>query len=219
MDAGIVNKHMSSKLTGSREPQYVPPAAPVYAYSAYPQQPSVYITATGYPTPAPAVQYMVPQMPVYSTNTSGMPVNMSSGAVLTESRGIFISGLNYKARSRDLEALLNTVGRPLEFKLQKDKNGRSKGSATAKFASTQEAQVAVSRLNGIQHMDKSLSVRLDTEKTVVGQVQSPVIVNGSTTYARVSLDMTLGFQISNQVSSNLLPYGHVLDRGIESGER
>jgi RNA recognition motif-containing protein len=130
---------------------------------------------------------MVPQMPIYSSNTSGMSVNVGNGAVLTEPRGIFISGLDYKARSRDLEALLKRVGRPVEFKLQKDKNGRSKGSATAKFATAHEAQYAISRLNGqrfegASHKDKPLSVRFDTDKTVVGQVQPPVIVNGSTNY-------------------------------------
>lgn len=190
MDAGIVNKHMSGKSGSSmREPEYMVPAAPVYgAYSTYPQQPSVYMTAHGYPMTAAPVQYMVPQMPMYSTNTSGMPVNVSNGAVLTEPRGIFISGLDYKTKSKDVEEVIGKyVGRPIEVKLQKDKNGRCKGSATANFSSREEAEYAVAQLNGrqfrgVSHDGKPLSVRYDTEKTVVGQIQSPVIVNGSTTY-------------------------------------
>ena len=188
MNAEIVNKHMSNKTSGMREPQYMVPAAPVYAYSTYAQQPSMYMTAPGYPVAAAPVQYMVPQMPMYSSNTSGMPVNVSKGAVLTEARGIFISGLDYKVKTKDLEYVIRKrAGRPVEIKLQKDKNGRCKGSATAKFATTQEADHAVAQLNGrhfeaVCHDGKPLSVRYDTEKTVVGQIQSPAIVNGSTTY-------------------------------------
>ncbi|ORX98315.1 hypothetical protein BCR34DRAFT_496205 [Clohesyomyces aquaticus] len=159
-------------------PQYAMPAA--YSWQPYPQAPS-YTQMPAYPGPAMQVQ----QAPVYSASTSGMPVNVRHGAMLTEARGIFIHNLSYQCSSTDLHALLCTVGRPLEWRLHTDRSGQSKGAATAKFATKEEANYAASRLNRVAHMGMTISVRLDTDTTVVGQVQPPVIVNGST-YSRVS---------------------------------
>jgi RNA recognition motif-containing protein len=129
---------------------------------------------------------MAPQMPVYAANSSGFPVNVRSGAFLTEARGIFLSGLSYSMGPNDLVALLNTVGRPVDTQLHTDRTtGRFKGTATAKFATKEEAEFAVKRLDQTRHMGKVINVRLDTNRTIVGQVDSPVVVNGST-YSRVS---------------------------------
>ena len=112
--------------------------------------------------------------------SGGIPVNVRGGAMLTEARGIFLSNLSYQIRPNDLNDLLNTVGRPVESKLHRDsRSGQFKGSATAKFATQQEAQYAATQLNGKLHMGQTILVRLDTEKTIVGEVQAPVIVNGS----------------------------------------
>lgn len=123
---------------------------------------------------------MAPQVPMYASNHGGMPVNLRSGAVLTEARGIFISNLNYKVGPNDLIALLNSVAQPVDYKMHKDpRTGHFKGSATAKFSSKEEAQAAVAQLNQTMHMGMIINVRPDTERTTVGQVQAPVIVNGS----------------------------------------
>lgn len=122
---------------------------------------------------------VVTQPMVYAANNNGMPVNVRDGAVLTESRGIFIQNLSYKASSDELRNLLYTVGRPIECKVHRDRSGVSKGVATAKFASVHEAQVAVTQLNSIQHRGMTLKVRLDQDTTVVGQVGPPLVVNGS----------------------------------------
>lgn len=122
---------------------------------------------------------MMAKAPVYSTSNSGMPVNIRDGAILTESRGIFIQNLSYKVESDELKTLLYTVGRPVDCKVHRDRSGVSKGVATAKCASTHEAQLAVTHLNRKPHRDMILKVRLDQDTTVVGQVGSPLVLNGS----------------------------------------
>ncbi|KAF2205867.1 hypothetical protein GQ43DRAFT_158266 [Delitschia confertaspora ATCC 74209] len=155
-------------------PQVAAPAPYAYAYPAYPMA-QAYACAPQY-----AYAATMPQ-PVYTATPGGLPVNVGSGAMVTESRGIFISNLSYSATTSELTTLLHSVGiRPLEVHIQKDsRTGKSKGTATAKFGTKEEANYAVSRLNHHSHMNKPLKVRLDTESTIVGQVQGPVIVNGS----------------------------------------
>lgn len=164
-------------------PQYVTPATPAYSYSLYMQQPAAYAAM---PLPTYAMPTMIPQMPVYASLNGAIPVNIQGGAVLTEARGIFMSNLSYKATQKELLALVNQVASPIEFKYFKDpRTGNFKGTATAKFATKEEAQAAVARLNQTVHMGMAINVRLDSERTAVGQVQAPLIVNGST-YAGVS---------------------------------
>jgi RNA recognition motif-containing protein len=59
-----------------------------------------------------------------------------------------------------------------------DSRGSSKGVGSVKLNSKQEAQYAVTALNGKSHMNKTLTVRLDTESTVVG-VLPPMVVDGT----------------------------------------
>lgn len=98
--------------------------------------------------------------------------------MLTESRGIFINNLNYGIDDAGLKHLLSCTGKPLESKVHKDSNGKSKGIATATYATMGEAQYAVDRLNNVAYMNMTLKVRLDKEATPVG----PVIANGSNVY-------------------------------------
>jgi hypothetical protein len=150
---------------------------PVYpATISYAMQP---INATGMhqmQTMQP-MQPMAVQPPVYSASNSGMPVNIRDGAVLTESRGIFIQNLSYKVGSDELKSILYTVGRPVGCKVHRHRSGVSKGVATAEFASTHEAQLAVTHLNRKQHEGMTLKVRLDQNKTVVGQVGPPLMLD------------------------------------------
>ncbi|TKA82099.1 hypothetical protein B0A55_01808 [Friedmanniomyces simplex] len=127
----------------------------------------------------------------YAYTSNGLPVNTNQGAIRTESRGVFVSGLNYKARSRDVEALFSRAGEISKCEVQKDAaSGRSKGKATVRYSSAAGAQQAVSMFNDKCFMDMPLKVRLDTEKTVVGppnvataqassRSSQPIIVNGS----------------------------------------
>ncbi|KAF2192609.1 hypothetical protein K469DRAFT_746003 [Zopfia rhizophila CBS 207.26] len=177
IDASVVNECVYSTGSGSA-PQFALPSASPYPYGASPQAPT-YACAPHYPYYAAPMQ-LAAAAPVYSASTSGMPVNVRHGAILTEARGIFISNLNYAVGLNELNTLLNSVGRPIESKLHQDsRTSASKGIATAKFATKEEAQSAVAHLNGCLHMGMTLKVRLDTETTVVGQVQGPLVVNGS----------------------------------------
>lgn len=186
VEACGVNRYIAGISSTPLTPQYAAPAAPAYSYSPYVQQPAAFAMPT-YAMPA-----MIPQMPVYASQNGGMPVNIRGGAVLTEARGIFMSNLSYKASQNDLLALLSQVARPIELKRLKDsRTGNFKGSATAKFATKEEAQAAVARLNQTAHMGMAINVRLDSERTPVGQVQAPLIVNGSTYPAVSSLSFRL----------------------------
>lgn len=167
-------------------PQYAVPHVSPCSYAAYAPQHPVYGAAPTYAVPSLPVQMVSPQMPVYTPSGGGMPVNLRGGGVLTEARGIFISNLSYKAGPSDLLALLSRVARPVDYKMYKDpRTGHFKGSATAKFATKEEAQATVAHLNQTMHMGMVINVRPDTERTPVGQVQAPVIVNGSG-YSRVN---------------------------------
>ena len=139
IDVNRVNQTFGSRCAVT-VPQYSASAATPYPYANYYQNPS-YAPAPTYSYPVYQTQPAAPQVPAYSQNTSGLPVNISRGAAITEARGIYIQGLSYSSRDSDLVSLISSVGlRPIEAKVQKDSKGQSKGTATAKFSSKAEAQ-------------------------------------------------------------------------------
>ncbi|KAH9868425.1 hypothetical protein J1614_007497 [Plenodomus biglobosus] len=168
IDIGRVNQ-LSGKTQAIPPMSYIP-SPTTYAYPMYPPA-QLYQQVSPY-----AVQ--APQPQVYSTSTTGIPVNVHGGVVLTEARGIFIRNLSYNVTSNDLNQLLYTVGIPLKSQLLTDHKGAFKGSATALFKSKDEALYAIARLNGKEHMGMTIQVRMDTETTVVGRAE-PMVVNGS----------------------------------------
>lgn len=106
-------------------------------------------------------------------------MNLSRGAVITETRGIFLQGLNYSVGNSELATLLNSAGlRPEQANVHKDSRGASKGVATARFSTKAEAEYAVSALNGRTHAGKTLTVRVDANSTVVGSLE-PFVVDGT----------------------------------------
>jgi hypothetical protein len=145
------------------------PNQPTYAHQ---------YSSTNYAIPAVSIGYThLPQVPVYSVNPNGLPVNVRHGAVLTEARGIFIQNLSYRCTPSDLQSLLLTVGQPVEYHLLQDpRTNAFRGTATAKFYSKEHAQHAATYLNGREHMGMKLMVRMDKETTAVGQTGPPLIV-------------------------------------------
>jgi RNA recognition motif-containing protein len=106
-------------------------------------------------------------------------VNLSQGAVITETRGIFLQGLKYSVGNNELKLLLSERGlRPEQASVHRDSRGASKGVATARFSTKAEAELAVSRLNGRTHAGKTLTVRMDTNSTVIGSLE-PFVVDGT----------------------------------------
>jgi hypothetical protein len=176
---GIDIGRVSNLPTGSRQtrPTHTtsyPSSQPLHNYK--------YPTSRAYAVPTIYSSYRPPaQMPVYSANSYGIPVNVRNGAVLTEARGIFLQNLSYRCTPSDLYSLLLTVGQPVDYKLLRDaRTGVFKGSATAAFGSQHLAVSAAHYLNGVEHMGMKLIVRMDKETTAVGQT-APLIV-GSDMY-------------------------------------
>ncbi|KAF2709573.1 hypothetical protein K504DRAFT_378842 [Pleomassaria siparia CBS 279.74] len=178
IDVGGVNQYLG-RICGVPTPQYTVPVASTYSYASHPQV-HPYATPQSHAYYHVPMQVVAPQMSAYSTSASGLPVNMGNGAYLTEARGIFINNLNYKVGPSDLLDLLRTVGNVVDYRLLRDtRTGGFKGAATAKFATKDEAMHAVQVLNNTQHLTKIIHVRLDTDTTVVGEIQQPIIANGS----------------------------------------
>ena len=154
------------------------------------------VSALCFSANAPAAPAQASAHPLYSAGSDGTPVNISMGAVQTEARGIFISGLNYSTTRSDLEKLLRKAGNPTKCEVHtKGRNGKSGGTATAQFASGNEARQAVRKFNRAIFMDHRLAVRHDknTDVRVTTPAESmvqtsiltrdstqPLILNGST---------------------------------------
>lgn len=125
--------------------------------------------------------------PTYVYTPNHRPINATGGLVQTESRGIFISQLDYGVDQRQLEEYLRRIGPFDSCEIRRDPaSGRSRGIATAKFASAEVAARAVQVLHGQKLRSKTVSVRFDTEKDAVTTSSSSksyheglIIANGS----------------------------------------
>lgn len=134
-----------------------------------------------------AASQQAARLPVYAVSSSGTPINIGHGTVRTEVRGVFVSGLNYKARTKDVESLFSRAGEVTKCELQKDTStGKSKGNATIQYASAAEVQRAIDMFNGKSYMNLRLIVRKDKEATAISppptqasRSSEPIIVNGS----------------------------------------
>ncbi|KAG9694087.1 RNA-binding domain-containing protein, partial [Aureobasidium melanogenum] len=114
---------------------------------------------------------------VYTSNHR--PINATGGLVQTESKGIFINQLDYAVDQRQLEEYLRRIGSFDSCEIRRDSTtGRSRGIATAKFASAEAAARAVQVLHGQRIMSKTISVRFDTEKEAVTPRSSVKIYQG-----------------------------------------
>ncbi|KXT16081.1 hypothetical protein AC579_7126 [Pseudocercospora musae] len=133
------------------------------------------------------------QYPVYTTGTTGLPTNTTRGLVRTQARGIFVSGLDFKARQKDIERHFRQAGEIVKVELQKDTStGKSKGNATILYTNAEDAQEAIEMFDRRMFMSMQLRVRPDKETTVVAPPpqasagaqrrttnMEPTIVNGS----------------------------------------
>jgi Tfp pilus assembly protein PilV len=130
-----------------------------------------------------------PRPPAYTVPPSGLPVNTANGSIRTEARGVFISGLSYKAKSKDIEAAFSRAGEISSCEVQKDvTTGKSKGKATVRYTSAAGAARAISMFDKKKFMGMEISVRADTDRTVVSPPPvsvtmrtngQPIIVDGS----------------------------------------
>lgn len=109
------------------------------------------------------------QGPVYVSSPTGTHVNVGHGVIKTEVRGVFVSNIDYKAGSRDLQRFFSRAGEIVNCQLQKDPaTGKSKGNATVQYAAANDAKNAVRLFQNEKYMGMRLKVRLDKEPVAVG---------------------------------------------------
>jgi hypothetical protein len=120
-------------------------------------------------SPAPNRVQSQSQGPVYVSSPLGTHVNVGQGAIKTEVRGVFISNIDYKAGTRDLQRFFSRAGEIVNCQLQQDSTtGKSKGNATVQYATANDAKNAVRLFNNEKYMGMRLKVRLDKEPVAVG---------------------------------------------------
>lgn len=122
--------------------------------------------------------------PEYVKSQTGTPINVRDGVAVTVARGIFVSGISYKAREEDVKRKFSSVGDIVRcVLLMNTSTGKSKGFATILFSSSADAQKAINKYNGATWLEKKLIVRVDKEaSTLTAPPRSdtaPLIVNGS----------------------------------------
>lgn len=104
----------------------------------------------------------------YVTSMNGLPVSTDRGAMRTEFRGLFVSGINYKARTKDIQAIFSKAGEITKCEVQKHPaSGKSKGKATIQYRSAADAQKAIQMFDRKAYLGMELRVRFDTEPTVI----------------------------------------------------
>lgn len=119
-----------------------------------------------FPDSPPAASTSIQHRPrsnsaMYIPNHDGLPINLSLGAVFTESRGIFVGNLSYSTQWKDLKEYLSVAGRVIRCDVPQGPNGKGKGYATVLFETPEEALNACEIFNGHAYMGRQLRVRVD----------------------------------------------------------
>ena len=124
-------------------------------------------------------------IPSYVTTSAGTPINVAGGALLTQHRGIFVSGLPYKAKEKDIREYFSRAGKIAKFDVPRDcSTGKLKGIAAVEYTTPIHVQRAIDMYDGKPFMQRTLHVRPDRESNSVAMPDSlsePLIVNGSST--------------------------------------
>ena len=131
-------------------------------------------------------------------NQDGTPIDLGRGAVSTESRGVFIQNLNYKATAADLTNLMKVAGHIVRCEIKSHPaTGKPQGVAVVTFASSINASTALEMFDGTYFMGRQITVRRDrVDQAITNQQpdpdvdstggsnneaqQGPIIVDGST---------------------------------------
>ncbi|KAI5808659.1 hypothetical protein DFH27DRAFT_606992 [Peziza echinospora] len=101
----------------------------------------------------------VPPVPMYFIPPSGLPVNLSHGAVRSELRTVFIGDLPFDTTWRELKQYLRT---PLRVEIPRNQNNnRAKGHAFAIFDSFEAAELACRTFDNTVFKGRTIRVRLD----------------------------------------------------------
>lgn len=71
---------------------------------------------------------------------------------------LFVASLSFKIRDAELADIFATVGSVVSAKVILDRDGRSKGFGFVEMASAQEADDAITKLNGTNHFGRDIVV-------------------------------------------------------------
>ncbi len=72
---------------------------------------------------------------------------------------LYVGNLSYKTSSADLKQLFTPFGTIVSAEIVSDRDtGQSKGFGFVEMSTAEEAQAAISALNGTQHQGRSISV-------------------------------------------------------------
>lgn len=117
----------------------------------------------------------------------GTVVNIGQGTVQTEARGVFISNIDFKAKSEDIARHFGRAGRIVRCQLQKNPStNKFKGNATIQYSTAKEARTAVDLFNNEKWMSMRLKVRLDRATTPISAPQPIPTTNGGPSNGRSS---------------------------------
>lgn len=168
--------YQSNALPYPPAPQYV--QTPTIGYLPATQAHWMPTTGAGVATYMQPVQCPTVQnaAPCYVHNTNGLPINVSNGAYVTESRAVLITNLSYSTKEADLASLLGKVVSASRIDLATDTKGKNKGSAVAYFATAAEAQRVIKKLNNVKLAGKHLHMRADKNVTATRSTSSSSVV-------------------------------------------
>jgi cold-inducible RNA-binding protein len=76
---------------------------------------------------------------------------------------IFLSNISYNTGAAELHELFSTHGTVISIKLMEDQNGRPRGIGFIEMSSREEAEKAITKLNGKELEGRSLSVSIAKE--------------------------------------------------------
>lgn len=71
---------------------------------------------------------------------------------------LFVASLSFKIRDADLAEIFGTVGNVVSAKVIMDRDGRSKGFGFVEMGTSEEADVAITKLNGSNHFGRDIVV-------------------------------------------------------------
>ena len=204
VDPALVQQMSAMQLQAQPQPQHQLQSRPQYqaAYMAQAAAAQSVYPGGAFVVPQAGIQQRSNTLPMYTTSSSGTPINISGGFAQTESRGIFIKNIHFKASAKDVLRVFASVGTIVNSDIPTNPDtGKLRGFGTIQYSSREEAETAVRRYNQREYKNKKLEVRLDKEKTTVVAPAStpssssaqlakrsntdPVIVDGSGAKSRV----------------------------------
>jgi len=111
--------------------------------------------------------------PIFVTPDRGLPVNLTNGALITESRGVFVGNLAYDTQWQELKGFLDPAGH-LERCDVPQTDGRGRGYGTALFSSAEGAQRACYMFDQQFFKGRKVKVRLD--KYTIRKQNNPAFI-------------------------------------------